>query len=160
MTAPKFAPSPRSRDRYALVALGLGAVAVGGYAELGLLALVLAAGVAASWFFLPGWYAFAVGQIGFVAGASSPALSTLLLVNAGLGCLLCGDRLRWRGDRSILARVGLGGFVLALPLWVVHRLYADPWVTAGAFGVAATCVFYLLHRYQLVEMGLTEEQRE
>lgn len=150
-----------SLSRYALLAIGFALCAIGGYREIGILAALLALSVAISWVFLPSWYAFSIGELGFIAAAQSPSLPSLVLVNVGLGCILCSDWSYWgSGTRLTIVRIGYGAVVGLLVLWIVHQLFADVWITASVFGITGACIFYLLYRYHHIKMGLTEEQYE
>ena len=141
------------RSGTGLAVLGVGAV-LGGVVALeaaGTRSAALGAGLAVA--MLLAWlaagvpYAFVVGQIGLVIGPG--AGTTALALQAALVGLLLVD-VGERHDRQVLAvTAGAAAGLLGL-IVVVDGLLA----TAGALLAAVGAAGYLLHRYELVALGL------
>lgn len=141
------------RSGTGLAVLGVGAV-LGGVVALeaaGTRSAALGAGLAVA--MLLAWlaagvpYAFVVGQIGLVVGPG--AGTTALALQAVLVGLLLVD-VGERHDRQVLAvTAGAAAGLLGL-IVVVDGLL----VAAGALLAAVGAAGYLLHRYELVALGL------
>jgi len=122
----------------ALEAAGTRSAALGAGLAVAVLLAWLAAGVP---------YAFIVGQVGLVVGPG--AGTTALALQAVLVGLLLVD-VGERHDRQVLAvTAGAAAGLLGL-IVVVDGLLA----TAGALLAAVGAAGYLLHRYELVALGL------
>lgn len=162
--------SDRERTRVgaaAVLVAGLGLVAAAG-----LSGVAAAAVLGIAWLLLAPTYAFAVGQVAVVAfaagggpfgaaagllgGASSVEVVGIVIAEVGLFGLLLAPATALanpRGPVALAVGWALGGGALA---WISAESGLAPWlaglVLLGATGLAA----YVLHRYQIVALGLAE----
>lgn len=111
----------------------------------------------AAWAVLPATYAFAVGQVAFVAatrpdGLLDAGILPLALVELGLAGVLVGPALHDR-DRSIAAWTLLGAAALGGLALASYALWDRVWIAAAVLVGVAALVAYGLHRYELVVLG-------
>ena len=140
------------RSGTGLAVLGVGAV-LGGIVALeateprgAALGAGLAVAVPLAWLVAGVPYAFVVGQVGLVVGPDAGTTLALQAVLVGLLLVDVGER----HDRQVLAvTAGAAAGLLGL-IVVVDGLL----VAAGALLAAVGAAGYLLHRYELVALGL------
>lgn len=104
-------------------------------------------------------YAFAIAQLGLLLVVpDSISIGELVILESGLGTLLFAGMLdEFESRRSIgvflLGAVGLGGTAVAAGPSAI-ALWQSVLAVLGVFAFLS----YGLHRYELVELGLVEEQ--
>lgn len=112
----------------------------------------------AAWAVLPATYAFAVGQVVFVAvtrpdGLLDIGLLSLLLVELGLIAVLVGPTLRSTGGWRMAVWILLGGGVLSGVALVSYALWDRVWIAATVLASIVVLAAYGFHRYELVVLG-------
>lgn len=118
-----------------------------------------------AWAVLPATYAFAVGQVAFVAvtrpdGLLDVGLLPLALVELGLVGVLVGPALRSARGRRTAVWTLLGAAALTGVALASYALWDRVWLAAGVlvgFGALGT---YGLHRYELVVLGKVPDPDE
>lgn len=142
-----------TRTKFGGVAAVLSAVgiALGG----GLGAVAGSALLVAAWLLVDRVYAFALGQVLFVAIMPDPTPLQLAVVQAGLFGLLVAPGLRDVPSRTLgafaVSSAGLIGVVAG-----VRDVTGQLWPAVVALGATVTLCGYVLHRYQLVTLDLVE----
>lgn len=124
----------------------------------GRLGLVGGAVLLVAWAVLPATYAFAVGQVAFVAVTRQPdlfdtGLLPLALVEVGLLGVLVGPDLRSARGRRTAALILLGATVLGGIALGSYALWDRVWVAATVLVGVGSLGAYGLHRYELVVLG-------
>lgn len=114
--------------------------------------------LAVAWAVLPATYAFAVGQVAFVAvtrqtGLLDAGLLPLALVEVGLLGVLVGPSLRSARGRRTAASTLLGAAVLGGIVLASYALWDRVWVAAAVLVGVGALGAYGLHRYELVVLG-------
>lgn len=117
--------------------------------------------VLAGWYLLGGTYAFALGQVGVASLLSGAAIAELTTIEVGLlGVLLASTVTldRYGSESAVLALVWiLAGGVLS---WMVAQSLVGLSIAGVLLVVATGLAAYILHRYQLVSLGLVGDARE
>ena len=111
-----------------------------------------------AWAVLPATYAFAVGQVVFVAvtrpaGVLEAGLLPLALVELGLAVVLVAPNLQSGRIRRSAAWILLGGSVLVGVALGSYTLWDRVWVAATVLVGIGAIGAYGLHRYELVVLG-------
>jgi len=124
----------------------------------GQIGLVGGAVLAVAWAVLPATYAFAIGQVAFVAvtrqaGLLDTGLLALALVEVGLLGVLVGPSLRSTRGRRTAAATLLGTAVLGGVALASYALWDRVWIAAAVLVGVGALGAYGLHRYELVVLG-------
>ena len=146
-------------ERTRLGAVGVVVAGIGLVALAGLPGVVAAVLLAVAWILLPATYAFAVGQIALVALASDGALVGFAAVEVGLLGVLLAPATRLADPVPPVALAVawvLAGVALA---WASTGAGAplDPWLAGLALVTLTALAAYVVHRYQLVALGLVAD---
>lgn len=142
-----------TRTKFGGVAAVLSAAGIalgGGLGDVAGSALLVVA-----WVLVDRVYAFALGQVLFVAISPDPTPLQVGVTQAGLFGILVAPGLRDAPIRTLgafaVASAGLVGVVAG-----VHDVTGQLWPAVVALGATVALCGYVLHRYQLVTLGLVE----
>ena len=139
--------------------LALAVLGVGLSIVIGPVGVVIAVVTAAFWYVLGVPYALAAGHVALVAvmpGGLDPI--AFVVAEAGFGALLATVAVRSTSPGRVIA-VGLGSAVLAgVTIWIVlGAASTSVWIAAAAVCLVLATAGYVLHRYELVQLGLISE---
>lgn len=138
---------------------GVGALVTAGALVLiaGPLGIAAGIGLFVSWAASPGIYAFALGQILFAVLVPEPTGIQLGVVEGGLLVLLIGST----DDRIVSTTVlTTGAFVLLFTIIFATREWWDGlWPAALTLVATVGLLGYVMHRFELVRLGLVEGSR-
>lgn len=111
-------------------------------------------GVLAAWYALAPPYAFAVGQLAFVAALGGRELEPIDWLAVGvLFLLLVVPELDWGRGRWRAALTLAFAVVLAGVAWAGQAAWEATWATAVVLAGTGTLIAYALHRYEHVQLG-------
>ena len=155
-------PSPDHRVRALPGAIATVGVTVLLWMLSGPIGLVGGGVLFVSWAVLPATYAFAVGQIVFVAltrpaSVTEVGLLPLALLELGLAGVLVGPELGSAVARRTAGRTLLGGALLSGVALASYALWGRVWIAATVLVGIGALGAYGLHRYELVVLGKVPE---
>ncbi|MFA1611743.1 hypothetical protein [Halobellus rubicundus] len=136
----------------------VGLVLIGLTLSIGIPGVVVAACVGFGWWFVPGYFAFGFGQIAFAATHAGLGGPGGLFAQIGLWGLLAADFTAESRPRSRAVRdLSVGSLGAVAVVWGLAEAFDPLWQVVLAFGALSAGSFYVIHRYQLVRMGLVGE---
>ena len=150
--------SPNRRARAFLGGIAAVAVTLGFWVVSGTLGLVGGGVLLVAWAVLPATYAFAIGQIAFIAVTRPETLSETgllipVLVEVGLVGVLVGPAIQSPRGRQTAGWTLLGTAVLGGIALGSYAFWDQLWIAATVLVGLSALVTYGFHRYELVVLG-------